>query len=364
MQYNISKGRLEDIISKANFTDEGDKYEREYGELLKPRFPNCETYWGNFVIPNTKRIEAEIRDPDQRIRPREGISEDITDIASLHYSMFLNLVYCYEHLNHPQLSSFEDFYMHLVAACDLAEEFLQRTYLLILECKREESKVLQILKREEFLELAGDWYDKYYRKVYDDYLKKGKSVPVRIPNRRNVLDEYFENSEDWMEYKKFTQKIREYRNVIAHDVKIGSYSENSTNFVPKKEKIQQYKKWSDVFTAAQDRERFKRDFIERNEQMRSDIERIEILMNKLWDTPIRNLSNLFLREENGIILEKYNINLGAETRGTHSIQDSIESTPTEVSRTPEGSASKKRTDNNDSSSIIVLDSSVAEEQND
>ena len=56
MQYKISKGRLEDIISKANFTDEGDKYEREYGELLKPRFPNCETYWGNFVIPNTKRI--------------------------------------------------------------------------------------------------------------------------------------------------------------------------------------------------------------------------------------------------------------------------------------------------------------------
>ena len=39
MQYEISKARLEAIISMANFANEGDKYESEYGEILKPRFP-------------------------------------------------------------------------------------------------------------------------------------------------------------------------------------------------------------------------------------------------------------------------------------------------------------------------------------
>jgi len=357
MQYEISKARLEAIISMANFANEGDKYEREYGEILKPRFPDCETYWRNFVVPNTKRIEVEIRDPDERIRPGEGISEDITDIASLNYSLFLNLVYCYEHLSHPKLSSFEDFYMHLVAACDLAEEFLQRTYLLVLECRREKSEVLQQLKREDFLELAGNWYDRYYQNVYDDYLKKGKPVPVRIPNRRNVLDEYFGYSEDWKEYKSFTRKIREYRNVIAHDVKIGSFSIDGINFVPKKEKIQQYKKWSYVFAAAQDKEKFKRDFIERNEQMSSDIERFETLLNKLWKTPILNLRKLFFEDENEIILAKYNINLIPETSDTYSVQDYIEAMSIEVSSTPGGSASIEAEDNSEPSSILVLDSS-------
>lgn len=314
MVYKITLDKIEEIISKTIFANEGDKYERIYWIFFKKRFPNCETFWRYFVVPLTKRIELETKDPSERIRPREGISEDVKDIASFHYSMFLNLIYSYDHLLNFRLSSFEDFYIHLVSACDLAEEFLLKTYLLILECTDQKSEILQELKKEDFLKLAEKWYDENYSKVYENYLKKGKVKPIRLPNRGNVLDEYFKkDSEDWKnwkEYKRHTQKIREYRNIIVHDVKIGRIiSLGGIPLVPKKEKIQNYKKWSYVFAVQKDVQKLKSDFINMIEQMILDIGQLEVILNKLWARPIKDLKKLFFDDKNKILLKKYNIDL-------------------------------------------------------
>jgi len=310
MKYKIALSKIEHIISKTHFANDGDSYERLYWTFLKERFPNCETFWKYFVVPFTKRIELETKDPNERIRPRNNISEDIKDIASFHYSMFLNLIFAYDHLQNFRLSSFEDFYIHLGSACDLAEEFLLKTYLLILECTGQKSKILQELKKEDFLKLAEKWYNDNYSKIYENYLRKGKVVPIRLPNRGNVLDEYFKNSEDWKEYKRHTQKIREYRNIIVHDVQIGRIiNVGGIPLVPKKEKIQKYKKLSCVFAVRQDIQKFKNDFINMKEQMILDIGRLEIILNKLWTKPIRDMKKLFFEDKNEILLKKYNIDL-------------------------------------------------------
>lgn len=310
MKYKIALSKIEDIISKTRFANDGDSYERLYWTFFKERFPNCETFWRYFVVPFTKRIELEIKDPNERIRPREGISEGIKDIASFHYSMFLNLIYSYDHLQNFRLSSFEDFYTHLGSACDLTEEFLLKTYLLILECREQKSKILQELKKEDFLKIAERWYDDNYSKVYEDYLKKGKPAPIKLPRGKNVLDEYFEEQEDWREYKRYSQKIREYRNIIVHDIQIGKIiTIGGIPLVPKKEKIQNYKKWSYVFAAQQDIQKLKNDFINMKEQMILDIGNLEIILNKLWNKPINDLRKLFFKDKNEILLEKYNIDL-------------------------------------------------------
>lgn len=313
MVYKIASRKLRDMISKTYFANDGDSYERVYWTFLKERFPNCETFWRYFVVPSTKRIEAEFSASNKRIHPREGISEDIIDITSFHYSMFMNLIYSYEHLNkfESMLSSFEDFYIHLGSACDLAEEFLLKTYLLILECRGQRSEILQELKKEDFLKLAEKWYDDKYSKVYENYLKKGKPSPMKLPSRQNVLDEYFQDSADWKEYKSHTQKIREYRNVIVHDVQIGMITPIDAGgvLVPKKEKIQDYKKWSYVFAAKRDAEKLRDDFIDMKEQMILDIRTLEIILNKLWVKPINDLKKLFFDEKNETLLGKYNIDL-------------------------------------------------------
>ena len=305
MIYQITSKQLEDIISKTYFVNKGDRYEIEYGSFIDEKFPHCETFWRYFVVPFTERIEIK-----NSISPRLNISEDIKDIAAFHYSMFLNLIYSHNHLQNFRLSSFEDFYMHLGSVCDLAEDFLLKTYLLILECKNQKSEILQELKKDDFLNLAGEWYDKKYKEVYDNYHKKGKQTPIWLLDRENVLDEYFKNSKDWETYKKYTRIIKGYRNIIVHDAQIGRLTTiKGRLFVPKKEKIQQYKKWSCVFAVRDDVQKLKKDFIDREEQMILDIRDLEIILNNLWKKPINDFKELFFERKNKILLKKYNIDL-------------------------------------------------------
>ncbi|MEP6949813.1 MAG: hypothetical protein ABI863_11085 [Ginsengibacter sp.] len=86
-----------------------------------------------------------------------------------------------------------------------------KLYFIILECKEVNSKILNELAREDFIEIGGKWYDKNYATLYEHYLKKGKNPPIKIPNRKYVLDEYFKSYEPWAIYKNFSRMIREYR---------------------------------------------------------------------------------------------------------------------------------------------------------
>lgn len=195
MGYRIELSKIKDIIAKTYFGTDGDGFEKAFWPFLKERFPNCEDFWRYLAVPYTKRIESQIKDPNERLRPREGIAEDIEGIGSVHYSMFMNLIYAYAHLQNFGLSSFENFYTHLGSVCDLAENFLLRAYSLTLECRSQKSEILQQLTKNDFLKLAENWYDDNYAAVYENYVKKGKPPPIRLPGIRSVLDEYLQGLE-------------------------------------------------------------------------------------------------------------------------------------------------------------------------
>ena len=307
----ISQQELNKIINKTFFANYGDSHERQWWFHFKERFPNCEIFWRYFIVPHTNRILPEGEREEERIRPRDGVAEEIRVISNIHYTIFVNMIYSLDHLKNFQSSSFEDFYIHLSSAGDLAEEFLLKTYFLILECRGQKSEILQELKKEDFLKKAQKWYDENYSKIYEDYLKKGKPASIKLPNRKNILDEYFKDSEDWRQYKRFIQKIREYRNIIVHDVQIGkilSAFAKDIVLVPKKEKIKDYKDWQKVFTAGKDIEKLRKDFIEMKEQMILDIGTIQILLNNIWDKPINDLKILF-DEKNKVLLRKFDIEI-------------------------------------------------------
>jgi hypothetical protein len=310
VRYRIASSELNNIISKTYFGNDGDNFEKLFWTFLKERFPNCEAFWRYLVVPYTKRIESQIKDQNERLRPREGIAEDIERIASFHYSIFMNLIYAYDHLRDFRLSSFEDFYTHLGSVCDLAENFLLRAHLLTLECRSQKSVILQELQKDDFLKLAEKWYDDKYTKVYENYLKKGKRPQIEIPRIQSVLDEYFKGLEKWKEYLRHTQMIREYRNVIVHDVLRGKLlMPGDIVLVPKKEKIQDYKKWADIFAVRENIPKLRKDFINMKEQMILDIGTLEIILNELWAKPIDDLTKLFFDDKNEILLKKYNIDL-------------------------------------------------------
>jgi hypothetical protein len=300
VEYIVTLGSAIEAIKKTYFANDGDYYEKSYWPLLKDRFPNCEDYWRHFVVPITKRMEANVTDQRKRTLPREHVSEDILDLASLHYSMFMHLVCGYDHVMNPRLSSFEDFYSHLAAACDLAEDFLLGAYLLAIECTGGRAGVSQLANREDSLKLAED--------RYESQPVRGNLAPMALPGRQSALDEYFGGADDWREYKLHSKKVREYRDAILRNIQIGRVIVlGEMVLVPRKEHIQDYRKWPSVFLAAEDPNRLQSHFIDMKEQMILDTETLEVMLNKLWHRPISDMKRLFFDDKNAVILGKYQI---------------------------------------------------------
>lgn len=299
---------LKKLIEASSYGLSGDASERQHGYILADCFPNSEKFWKHFIVPFTNRINLGNIDPSQIIHVREGTSKDLHDIGSFHYSIFYNLLLAHLALTTKHSSYFESFYTHLGSICDSVEEFLIKVYFIIQECEKTKSEVLEKLSKESFLQLAGEWYDENYNKVYEYYLSVGKPPPIRLPMRSSVLEEYFKKSIDWKNYKRFSQKIREYRNVIVHNFQIAFILfPNGVSYVPKKECIGKYKKWDDVFTGAKDPNKFKQDFIQRELQMTHDLKDMMIILNNLWEKPITDMSKLFFIDKNQILLAKYNL---------------------------------------------------------
>lgn len=310
----VKREMLDNLLHQASFRLNGDSYEQEFGHVVIDRFPNSERFWQLFVVPLTRRIEGYPHTLSANIRPREGVSPELEDIANTNYTTFLNLVYAHLHMQADMLSSLEDFYVHLGSTCDLAETFLEKWFFLLLKCRGDISEVLQKLTRENFLNLAGNWYDKYYPTLYEYYLSKGRALPIRIPSRKNVIKEFFKeylrNDHLRKRYINHSRAIREFRNVIVHDVQVGRLGINGQIYLPKPQVIQRYRTWRDVFGAANNPEIIGRDFALKSEQMRSDLSTLETILNEIWNLIIEEFIAEFysptrqvLRNMYGVILE-------------------------------------------------------------
>lgn len=302
------------IIHGATFEHDGDWLEQKNGHFLKRYFLNCETFWKTVVVPSTRRVEASVS-PNERIKPREIVAEDIKALGATHYSMCSHLVFAHLHLEHIEDDacpcSFEDFYSHLGSVCDLSETVLLNFYLLKLECGALKSRVFEELEEHEFLDIARDWYKQRYADAYEHYCSKGKFLSIALPSKGILLDEYFDGSAHHKTYKEFKQQVnllRVYRNVIVHHARIAKVHDGSGTLVPKKEEVYRYKKWSQVVAALKDKKRFE-DFVPMKEQMKSDIEDLEKILNKLWEKPLGEIRQLLVMERNKILLDKYKLDL-------------------------------------------------------
>ena len=305
----ISFKKLEEIINLSSYKTNGSGTEKNVGYLLADLFPNSEVFWKKFIIPFTNRIDDSITDEAKSIESRDGVSVELYDIGSFHYTVFHNFLYAYAALYHKQrqTSYFENFYTHLSTICDCAEEFLVLIHRLLLECNQSESNLLQELSEDDFLEICKKWYTKNYSTLYELYLSKGKYKPISIPTRLSLIKEYFENSDAWQNYYTFSKVLKQYRNIIVHHYTIAFFiGDDGIHYVPKKEKIAEYKRWKDLDKAKNDPMKLQSDFISRDFQMSQDLSTLQSLLQDLWNKPIADMTKLF-QEKNQVLFKKYNI---------------------------------------------------------
>jgi len=305
MTHQTTSQELLNLSKTFSYQNIGDGYEILFGDTVIDKFKNSEIFWQQFITPITKRIDLTVLDPNEKIKPRQNIGIDLQELSSFHYSVFLNLVYAGQCLEKKHFSYFENFYAHLGSVCDLAEEFLTQLYFMSLECEGKETVVLQKLSKIKFLDIAKEWYDNYYASSYQHYLSKGKTAPIKLISRANILDEYFGKSKEWKDYIKTALQIRTYRNVVVHNTQIASLQVNNQTYVPKKSKISDYKKWHQVFAVKP--QRFQHDFIERDQQMLQDLTDLKEKLEIIWNKPIDHFKKLLYIDKNKKLLAKYDI---------------------------------------------------------
>lgn len=298
-------------LSQLSFKKNGDTFELHYGDSIIQHFPNCEKYWKNFIVPLTYRIEPDPKDIENIIRFRPSIDLRLQNLSNIHYCTFLNLIFAYEDLESRRLSYLGDFYIHLGTTCDLVEAFLEKWYLLLLECRGQTTEILQGLSRDGFLHIAGKLYDKQYAKLYENYLSKGKSRPLHLPGRTNIIQEcieqYFKQPDIWKEYFNFSKTIREFRNVIAHDLQISTIISDKGTLIPKPILIQTYRTWHEVGEASKNLEKVEQDFVPARSQMRSDLENLQKIVNNLWTILLKEIESEFYSSERKQLREMYQI---------------------------------------------------------
>lgn len=294
---------LKNFIDQSGYKINGASTEKALSDYLSKDFPNSEKYWKFFIVPATVRIDN-LGAHSDHTAVRDGVSQELRDIGSYHYSIFLNLINAER--NSP---SFEQFYFYLGITCDLVEEFLQKVYLLILDCTDKDSQILKKLTKEGFLQLAEQWYTKNYETLFENYYSKGKANPIRIPNRKYILDEYFENTTDWLTYKNISEEIRNYRNIISHHHKLAFLQDDSGRlYIPKRNSLHKYKRWIEVekvsgATSIPD------DFIPIDVQITNNLIQIKSALQSLWEKPIADLYKLVYVDRNRKILHKYNLSI-------------------------------------------------------
>ena len=308
---HIKKAIFENLLQQASFQFNGDLYEHLLGNLIITNFPNCERFWKLFVLPLTERISGYPNNLTNNIRPRQGVDADLENIANTNYTTFLNLAYAHIHLQADMLSSLENFYSHLGSACDLVETFLERWFFLLMKCRGDESEMLQQLTRKDFLKLAGDWYDKKYQGLYEYYFSKGKVLPIRIPSRKNIIKElfkkYLKNDDLRKQYVRFSQSIREFRNVVVHDVQVGRLNINGQIYIPKPQVIKKYRTWREVFSVINELDIIAQDFNHKKLQMESDIVELETILNGIWDLILNEFLSEFYTHDRHVLRGLYGL---------------------------------------------------------
>lgn len=312
MVITFSEDQLRTFLDQVSFREHGDSIERKHGSLVTEHFPNCEKFWKSFVVPTTHRIEPDAELTEETIRFREGIYKALEEISSAHYSMFVNLVDCHQHLIQPVYSSWRDVYIHMASACELSMTVIEELYLLFLSCQGKPSKILQELTREEFLVIADAWYTKYYPSVYQYYLVNGRANPFRLISRDNILAEYLQDDGGVrVNFIHHYEGIRDFRNAIVHAIIIGRIIDQEKGYlIPKPNVVKEnYRTWRAVADAANNPDIVAQNFVEWHQQASQDLQQVEELLNALWDRIISDFEAEFFSTERDLLRQKFCIEL-------------------------------------------------------
>jgi hypothetical protein len=329
----VHSTRLLELLEQASFQTNGDIYEQAFGNLITAQFPNCERFWKLFIIPFTERMSGYPESLSTNIGARNLQTTELEELSASHYSVFIHLGYAHSHLSNylstkemiadaakqghvaiNLMPSIENFYVHLGTICDLTEQFLEQCYFILLRCNGEVPFLLKKMQESDFMEMMHEWYDRHYSAAYEYYLSKGRGYPINFPDKRGAyipeefVAKYLNSVDTWENYKKFSKAIREFRNIIAHNVFFGrGMASDGEIFIPRPEKASQFKKWHAIKPILQDRDKASEVLVAASQQLDNDLTNLKTILNQLWEPVIQAFSAEFYSSEKNVLRSIYEL---------------------------------------------------------
>lgn len=223
---------------------DGDPIEVRYWEVLRDGFPNYEIFWSRFIVPLTGRAEG------RGIGLRDGINPLLENVAMAHYTVLYHFGAAADLQLHLGQAFPEDILFHLSSATEMVERLIFGIGKMHgIELKALTEEVISAMTHEYLLVKEGA-KESQYEKDFKRFLGRGQAVNVRLHQIDDLTECFMKNISvqavrDFGKWKDIANQIRHYRNILAHNPRLGMLlKENESVFVPKESALSNYDLWS------------------------------------------------------------------------------------------------------------------------
>lgn len=255
---------------------DGDKYEVRYWRILKGDFPNYEVFWVRFIVPLTGRVDG------NGIGLREGIDPLLEQIAMAHYTVYYHLGVAIELRARFGQEFSEDVLFHFSSATEMVERLI--FVLAKLKATLQGAGLPAKLTDATVSKTASEYLSsKGYSKDLERFMKRGQAVNMRLHNIDDVTKAFMRNisedaSRDFDTWQDIANQIRHYRNILAHNPRLGMLSADGEKiYVPKENMLHKYELWSDLAKRSSND-----DFVLLTDLLSNFQKNITEITNELW----------------------------------------------------------------------------------
>ncbi len=265
---------------KWSLMDDGDLFEKAYWPYLKDSFPNYEVFWNLFIVPLTRRIIDRTN-----ILFRADIDPLLEETSMAHYTIFKSLYFIFEEKKCFGNESLRNVYYHFGLIIEMVNLLTWKVYSIKCRVGLENQEFIPALKENEATKKFRSFMKDNYHKQYQDFIGEGRPVVYYLHTRTDVLNKLIKDPNFLKKVKDFFRGISDYRNSFIHTplpghlVMHNPFTKKATRFVIKKDKIRQYKLWTDVthtFQVNID------DFIAEEQLVEKDFYKIQEILNEIW----------------------------------------------------------------------------------
>jgi len=273
---------------------------KEIAPLIEEYFPNYEIFYNDFIL---KFIG---KDGNWKIDMHPIFEE----IGMADYGVIKSLNYIQRSKKTVRVGdpnqTFKNIYFHFGLVLESLEHMARHILRLKRLLRKFDLDSKLAMSDKKICNKIKNWIKKEYKIQLEKFIDTGRpfQLPIRNPYLLKLM---IQDTELIRNYNKFSQSIREYRNIFIHNpsVDIFMVKEERTikHFSPKKNKAKKYPLWNDMRT----KYLFKKDdFINPKSLIEEDLLELLKLLNDIWKEYHKHMKEIFQQNDIASLLENFN----------------------------------------------------------